>query len=608
MTASCLFSAPSHHLLAIHIAAAKRARRATSNAQRAGTTRAQTAAPVHSPARFRAAAFARARARAMAARPAGTVPIAPSGGSGASDGDGGPRARRRAVAGTDIVFANGQAFNGRGYRVCGVANQRGTLCGRIGTCPFHAGRTPGAPPSGRVPKRRRVGARADPVPADTTALDSAAPSAPAPAGSSASIPDCVRRMDAPPTKSRFKRSWTPAEHRQFLASMKKFGKGKWKEIAREVKTRTANQCQSHAQKYFLRQAKSDSERKKKSIHDLTELDDAPPVPSPPLPVAPVSPPKTEMTLAIPPPLPLHSPAQTTSEGPAKSPTIFVPPSPSVYLTQDNHPGLQAVDALASVALATAPNSSHTERTPAERSRAISAVISAALNNVSSPVPPTSARSDGASHVSTARGENQRTEPYVGTGAEDEDGEEEVNATTSSAGAPASAPNVALAAAVQAAANAQMQALAQAAQVAIAAGGAANGAKQSPPNGNGAASAMMSALMSNPQAFMLLNPLLANMGGMAGATGATAGAASAPSQQRLRVTVHVNGKKGGGMAMILPESNTMRDFFKMAKETLHFEERFQRVFTRSGGEITSLDQMVQDDALWLSRGEEFATPA
>lgn len=97
--------------------------------------------------------------------------------------------------------------------------------------------------------------------------------------------------------------------------------------------------------------------------------------------------------------------------------------------------------------------------------------------------------------------------------------------------------------------------------------------------------------------------------LAGGSGNTAAAAAAvigpPPPAKLRVTVHQNGKIRGGMALMLPES--IDQFFKTAKSKLNFKGSFSRVFTRSGGEITSLDEMCQDDMLWLSAGEDFRTP-
>lgn len=59
-------------------------------------------------------------------------------------------------------------------------------------------------------------------------------------------------------------------YRLFLTGLKKFGKGDWRSISRNVVvTRTPTQVASHAQKYFLRQNSVKKERKRSSIHDIT---------------------------------------------------------------------------------------------------------------------------------------------------------------------------------------------------------------------------------------------------------------------------------------------------------------------------------------------------
>ncbi|XP_027932869.1 transcription factor MYBS3-like [Vigna unguiculata] len=63
-------------------------------------------------------------------------------------------------------------------------------------------------------------------------------------------------------------TWTEAEHKRFLEGLHKYGKGDWKNISAYIQTKTAIQVASHAQKYFIRQAQTQHQKKRKSIHDM----------------------------------------------------------------------------------------------------------------------------------------------------------------------------------------------------------------------------------------------------------------------------------------------------------------------------------------------------
>lgn len=68
-------------------------------------------------------------------------------------------------------------------------------------------------------------------------------------------------------------SWDVLANRLFLIGLRKFGKGDWRSISRNVVvTRTPTQVASHAQKYFLRHSTVKKERKRSSIHDITTVD------------------------------------------------------------------------------------------------------------------------------------------------------------------------------------------------------------------------------------------------------------------------------------------------------------------------------------------------
>ncbi|VFQ91739.1 unnamed protein product [Cuscuta campestris] len=64
--------------------------------------------------------------------------------------------------------------------------------------------------------------------------------------------------------------WSAEEHKRFLEGLNKFGKGDWKSIARQcVKTRSATQVASHAQKYFIHLEKDVKNKKRSSIYDVS---------------------------------------------------------------------------------------------------------------------------------------------------------------------------------------------------------------------------------------------------------------------------------------------------------------------------------------------------
>ncbi|CAI9779160.1 unnamed protein product [Fraxinus pennsylvanica] len=67
-------------------------------------------------------------------------------------------------------------------------------------------------------------------------------------------------------------AWTEDEHRRFLIGLDKYGKGDWRSISRNlVVTRTPTQVASHAQKYYNRLNSMNKDRRRSSIHDITNV-------------------------------------------------------------------------------------------------------------------------------------------------------------------------------------------------------------------------------------------------------------------------------------------------------------------------------------------------
>lgn len=141
----------------------------------------------------------------------------------------------------------GKVYNGKGHPICGVLNQHDKPCHRIGRCPFHYYSSPVSPDN-----------------VCNGAVDAAGTAVPDPAARL--YPDDPAPT-TPPKKMQYKHGWTKEEHYLFLYGLRTHGRGAWKQIALDVKTRTPTQVQSHAQKFYLRQKQKN--KNKRSIHDLT---------------------------------------------------------------------------------------------------------------------------------------------------------------------------------------------------------------------------------------------------------------------------------------------------------------------------------------------------
>mmetsp|Transcript_18253 Transcript_18253/g.46035 ORF Transcript_18253/g.46035 Transcript_18253/m.46035 type:complete len:358 (-) Transcript_18253:112-1185(-) len=79
---------------------------------------------------------------------------------------------------------------------------------------------------------------------------------------------------------------------------------------------------------------------------------------------------------------------------------------------------------------------------------------------------------------------------------------------------------------------------------------------------------------------------------------------------INVTVHRNGYSRDGCRVVVPADPavTLGGFCETVAEALGCGGRqFRKVFTRSGVEIESLDELCDNDVLWFSEGESFQFP-
>lgn len=444
------------------------------------------------------------------------VPIAPAGGLSAqhaSEASHPVLGMPTSIPGVhegDIVVTDGAAFNGRGFRVCGVVNQRGTLCGRIGVCPFHSNAKKDASDVEKdVASKHSENAVVEQPKSTSGAINNVK-----------DIPNTVIRMDFVPSRSRFKRSWSKEEHSRFLIALHRHGRGKWKEIAKELKTRTANQCQSHAQKYFLRQQKDKAARRKHSIHDMTEPDTvgSPAQPQKPIDDSSISFDKCLSTVDQ------HLVNARNSES-----------STSCFVDDPVNPECQS-------GLSNAvPGSSSAN--PVRRNLDPVLRKDAELLLPNCLVQPTGACQNASSSF----------EPRACALLHDN------GATTVSEHVYCSSVG-----------NSAMTSL----PLTMSSNAAAPFPRESE----------WTNLTLHPRITPVIHPV-----------------------PKMNVFVRRNGTAGRGKQMTLPDSMCQDEFLAMASEQLSSEVKFARIFTRSGTEIHSLDELCEDEHLWLTTGDEFSYP-